>query len=185
MEEVDGGEEASTSLQVVFLSWANGQVLDRCTSMMEHSAPTAATRPASKKDGGCGNNEQRSNRASSCTQAQLFTALSSATAAALQACFLSTGEASKSGNAGQGAPGEQSLTLPVFLAVGPHRIYSALNALGLYNKNAKILFLVSSGVGLLGPAAAGVVGSRGRWLLTKLACCFVLCRAWTMRARPP
>lgn len=34
-------------------------------------------------------------------------------------------------------------SLTCIFAVAPHRIYSALNALGLYNKNAKILFLVS------------------------------------------
>jgi len=48
-----------------------------------------------------------------------------------------------------------------------NRIYSALNALGLYNKNAKILFLVS-----LTPAAStcdGEVVAR----VDKLPFCFV------------
>lgn len=45
----------------------------------------------------------------------------------------------------------------VFLpGVSSNRIYSALNALGLYNKNAKILFLVSHAV--LGRSAVGWEG---------------------------
>lgn len=129
----------------------SGQVLDRAVPQanVQHLPSTCHSSNKQERQWLWQQKTTKTKRTGS-TQAT-FTALSPATAAALQACFLSTGEAPKSRNAGQGPLGEQSLTLPVFLAVGLCRIYSALNALGLYNKNAKILFLVSSGV----PARAG------------------------------
>lgn len=158
MEEVDGGEQeageqALTSWQVsTATKWPGlGPLYLHDGALCLHSSSTP---PASKQERRWlwhQRTTQQQGLLLVLTQAQLFTAaaLSPATAAALQACFLSTGEASKPGNAGQGALEKQSLTLPVFLSCcwPLHRIYSALNALGLYNKNAKILFLVSSGVG--------------------------------------